>query len=55
MKRVLALQILFEFTEGEVEPVEGGSTRSQICSVQSSGAGGSSCSNSCGTAAEFDW
>jgi len=53
MERVLALQSLLGLAE--IEPVEGNSTNSGVCSLQSSGAGKSSCSISCGPATEMDW
>jgi hypothetical protein len=54
MDRILALQTLSEFLDIEVaEPAN--STESGVCSLQSSGAGRSSCSISCGKASEFDW
>jgi len=53
MDRVLALQSLSDFAEVEVEPA--GSGNSGVCSVQSSGAGASSCSIACGKSTEMDW
>jgi hypothetical protein len=55
MDRVLALQSLSDFLDIEAEPGPGNSNRSGVCSLQSSGAGGSSCSISCGKASEMDW
>jgi hypothetical protein len=54
MDRVLALQSLSDFLE-EIEVEPGNSNRSGVCSLQSSGAGASSCSIACGKASEMDW
>jgi hypothetical protein len=55
MDRVLALQSLLDSLDIEIEPVPGNSNRSGVCSLQSSGAGRSSCSIACGPASEMDW
>jgi hypothetical protein len=54
MDRVLSLQGLVGFSDADsIEPANSG--ESGVCSLQSSGAGRSSCSISCGKLAEFDW
>lgn len=53
MDRILALQGLTSFDE--IEPVEGTSTNSGVCSLQSSGQGASSCSITCKPNQELDW
>jgi len=53
MDRILALQSLSDFFEEEAEPATSG--QSNVCSLQSSGQGRSSCSISCGAATEMDW
>jgi hypothetical protein len=56
MDRILALQGLVSFTDLEpIDPAPGASNISGICSVQSSGQGGSSCSVKCAVAEEMDW
>jgi hypothetical protein len=53
MDRILALQGLASFDDIEIAPA--GSGDSTVCSVQSSGAGKSSCSIACVTAQEMEW
>jgi hypothetical protein len=53
MDRILALQGLSSFNDTEI--VVAGSGDSTVCSVQSSGAGKSSCSIACAAAEELEW
>lgn len=53
MDRILALQSLSSFDAADT--VVAGSGDSTVCSVQSSGAGKSSCSISCAAAEELEW
>jgi hypothetical protein len=54
MDRILALQGLTSF-EDELTTAPGVSNQSGVCSLQSSGQGGSSCSIACAQAQELEW